>query len=242
MVLETGQATERGRRPENQDAVWVDAGAGCAAIADGMGGPPGGGVASRIALEVARELLAALPLSEQAPEPELLRRVFAEAGRRIFEAAQQTGRRGMGTTLVLLTVRGGRYTVAHAGDSRAYRISAGALARLTRDHSLVQEEIEAGLLRPEEARLHPLRNVITRAVGVEPWAEPEVSGGPVEPGEVFVLTTDGVHGAIPDARIGELAWRDPPELAARALVREALDLGSDDNATAAVLRVVLQTP
>jgi protein phosphatase len=243
MILEAGQHSDRGHRATNQDAVFVDPARGYAVIADGMGGPAGGEEASRIALETARELLAGLSApAGGGSEAEVLRRVVGEANRRIFEAAERLGLLGMGTTLVCLIVRGGRYAVAHAGDSRAYRISGGRLAPLTRDHSLVQEQVDAGLLTPREAARHPLRNVITRAVGTDFSVEPDVLVGEVGEGDVFVLTTDGVHGAVPDSRIETIAWRDPPPLAARELVREALRLGSRDNATAAVLRAVLETP
>ncbi|MBI5445026.1 MAG: serine/threonine-protein phosphatase [Deltaproteobacteria bacterium] len=242
MVLEVGHCTDRGHRSTNQDAVLVDAGLGYAVIADGMGGPAGGEEASRLAVEAARELLAGLGEPDTGPEPELLVRVIREANERIFEAAERKGLLGMGTTMVCLTVRRGRYTVAHAGDSRAYRISRGALAQLTKDHSLVQEQVDAGLLTPRQAAHHPLRNVITRAVGTDASVDADVSQGDVAHGDVFLLTTDGVHGAVPADRLQALAWGAPPQWAAEELVREALRLGTRDNATVAVVRAVPENP
>jgi serine/threonine protein phosphatase PrpC len=142
----------------------------------------------------------------------------------------------MGTTLVVLVVSDDRYHVAHAGDSRAYRFRDGQLVQITRDHSLVQARVDAGLIRPEDAGRQPDRNVITRAVGVDPDLEPDITEGEALEGDTFVLTTDGVHGVVPASRIRELTALEPPQAAAEGLVNEALRLQTTDNSTAAVLR------
>jgi protein phosphatase len=185
---------------------------------------------------LARDLPQALRGSGVAP---LLLRVFEEVSAAIFRKGRETpGLRGMGTTLVLLVFSPDRYFVAHAGDSRAYRVRRGELVQLTRDHSLVQLRIDAGLLRPEDAAFQPDRNIITRVVGTEPSVQPDLGEGTLADGDTFVLTTDGVHGVVPAGRILDLAARLPPREAAEALVREALRLGTMDNSTAVVVRAL----
>lgn len=240
MPIDAACHTDRGLRANNEDAAHVDAALGFALLADGLGGPPGGEVASALAVDAAaRVLRRAL---SGAPDPDLA----AEALREAFDAAQEEIRRralatpelrGMGTTLVTVVVTGARYVVAHVGDSRAYLVRAGHATALTSDHSWVQERVAAGLLTPEEARVHAYRNLVTRALGLDASAHPDVGHGALEPGDVVLLTSDGVHGVLSDRLIAELARGRAPEAAARALVEGALGAGGSDNATAAVLRL-----
>lgn len=235
--------TATGPRPSNQDAARVDPGLGYALVADGMGGAAGGEVASRHAVETAAELLARdLPDAASADAEEaLLVRLFGEANRRIHARSRTTPHLlGMGTTLVLVLVRGDRFWAANVGDSRAYLLRDRTLAQLSRDHSLVQARVEAGLIAPEEAPLQPDRNVLTQAVGTMPEVEPEVVRGETRPGDVFVLTSDGVHGVLSSGQILEAAAGHDPEAAAARLVEAALAAGTRDNATAAVLQVARQ--
>lgn len=232
--------TATGPRRSNQDAARADARLGYALVADGMGGAAGGEVASREAVETAAELLARGLGEAASPEDEraLLGRVFAEANRRIYAQAQTTPHLlGMGTTMVLVLVRGGRFWSANVGDSRAYLVRDRTLAQLSRDHSLVQARVEAGLITPEEAPLQPDRNVLTQAVGTMPEVEPEVVRGEARPGDRFVLTSDGVHGVLSPDEILEAAAGADPQAAAVRLVEAALAAGTRDNATAAVLQV-----
>lgn len=234
MRIEVGAFSERGLRKANQDAWAADAEAAYAVVADGMGGPPGGDVASRLAVAAVEEGLRGAPAGDL-PE-DTLARLFREAHRRILrEASARTELFGMGTTLVVLVIRGGRYRLAHAGDSRAYLVRGGTARPLTRDHSWVQERVDAGLLTPAEAARHPARSVLTRGVGTGPEQGPDLAGGHTLAGDLFLLTTDGVHGVLSDDRIGELAAGRPPGEAARALVEEALRAGGTDNATAVVV-------
>ncbi|MEW6486350.1 MAG: protein phosphatase 2C domain-containing protein [Thermodesulfobacteriota bacterium] len=232
--------TATGPRRNNQDAARVDARLGYALVADGMGGAAGGEVASREAVETAGELLARGLGEAGSPEAEeaLLVRLFEEANRRIYARAQTTSDLlGMGTTMVLVLVRGGRFWSVNVGDSRAYLLRGRTLAQLSRDHSLVQARVEAGLITPEEAPLQPDRNVLTQAVGTMPEVEPEVVRGQARPGDVFVLTSDGVHGVLSPGQILKAAAGPDPEAAAVGLVEAALAAGTRDNATAAVLQV-----
>ncbi|MBI5016519.1 MAG: serine/threonine-protein phosphatase [Deltaproteobacteria bacterium] len=239
MLLHTAQSTHQGPRHNNQDSARVDAGLGYAVIADGMGGAAGGAEASRMAIDLTDWLLRRdLPEARRVGSlPLMLVRVFEDVNRWILQKAQATPElRGMGTTLVLVVFDDEHYHVAHAGDSRAYRIRGGELAQITKDHSLVQARVDAGLIRPEDAASQPDRNVITRAVGVDPSVTPDVGDGELRHGDTFVLTTDGVHGVVPARQILEVASQLPPQEAADSLVQSALRLGTTDNSTAVVVR------
>lgn len=235
--LEMGSKSEKGRRSNNQDAVAVDPGGGFAVVADGMGGAAGGAEASRLAVEASCTLLRARLPGTQALT-NLLEEVVAEANREVHQAAEATpALEGMGTTLVVLAVKDGRYAVANVGDSRAYRLRAGALDQLSRDHSLVQARVEAGIITEEQASRQTDRNVITRAIGVGPQVQPDLAEGEVQGGDVFLLTSDGVHAFVPTEVILEAGSAAGSSAAAARLVDEALTRDSNDNATAAVVRV-----
>jgi protein phosphatase len=231
--------TETGRRRNNQDAAHVDAKLGYALVADGMGGAAGGEIASRLAVEAISQVLEARLTTRSDPEiGALLREALAEANRRIHDTAQGTpGLWGMGTTVVLILVRGGRYWSVNVGDSRAYRLRDRSLTQLSRDHSLVQARVEAGLITPEQALRQPDRNVLTRALGTNPFVEAEMAQGEVAPGDLFLLTSDGIHGVLSSEDIRQCVGVGSCQAAARRLVEEALARGGTDNATAAVLHV-----
>lgn len=238
MELQAGQHTDRGPRTNNQDSVRVNAALGYAVVADGMGGARGGADASGMAIQLADWLLARdLPEARRTHTvPQLLTRLFVDANRWILQKSNETPElQGMGTTLVVLILADSRGYVGHAGDSRAYRLRGTRFEQLTRDHSLVQARVDAGIIQPEEANHQLDRNVITRAVGVEPQLEPEVSEFELADGDTFVLTTDGVHGVVPRDRLRELIVGQPQSIAEN-LVREALSRNTTDNSTAAVLR------
>lgn len=238
---EAGSATETGQRRNNQDAVATDAELGYAVLADGMGGPPGGEVASRLAVAVIQEVLAArLPqLCSDEKTHDLLRGAIAEANRRILGATRDEPQlRGMGTTVVLALVRGNRFWGASVGDSRAYRLRDESLTQLSRDHSLVQDRVDAGLITPEEARHQPDRHVLTRALGIQPWVEADAFSGEIMASDTLLLTSDGVHDVLPPELILQAAVGKRPPAAARQLVETALARGGTDNATAAALRVI----
>jgi protein phosphatase len=244
MQIQTGQYTDKGPRANNQDSVRVNAALAYAAIADGMGGAAGGAEASRMAIELVDWLLLKeLPEARRTQTvPQLLTRLFDDANRWIYEKNLSTRElRGMGTTLVVLIITDSRCHVAHAGDSRAYLLRGSDLLQLTKDHSLVQTRIDAGLIRPEEALQQPDRNVITRAVGVGPQLDADVSDHEILGGDTFVLTTDGVHGVVPADRIRALA-AGPTQEVAENLVAEALRLRTTDNSTAAVIRALGRPP
>ena len=218
--------TDRGLvRPRNEDSVVNRPNVGIWAVADGMGGHNRGDRASMILQE---------ELTRLQPEP-AASQVDADAVREGITAAHERvrselGGTGMsGTTVVALALRGDRFTCLWAGDSRLYRCAGGGVELLTTDHSVVQELVDAGAITPEAAVRHPLRNRITRAVGVEPTLELQARHGEVRSGERFLLCSDGLHGLVDAPALGRLAAIENLDEAADALVEAALDAGGRDN-------------
>lgn len=201
------------------------------AVADGMGGHRAGEIASRVALE---ELLASAPARLDA---KALGRAVRAANRAVIAAAAKSRTRtGMGTTLTAAMVDGASLAVAHVGDSRAYLLHAGRLERLTDDHSMVGDLIREGSLTEEEARFHPQRSVITRALGSDPNVVADVFEVEGSPGDRLLLTTDGLTGMLADEFIGEiLAAEKDPERATQTLVDAANRAGGYDNITVVVV-------
>lgn len=202
-------------------------------VADGMGGHAAGEVASEIAVNV---------LAEQAPahpDGTLLGRAVEAANRAILAAAHEgVGREGMGTTCTAAMLEGERLVIAQVGDSRAYLLSQGRLQQLTRDHSLMQDLIEAGQITREEARFHPQRSVITRALGSDPLMQPDVYEINVQAGDRLILCSDGLSGMVKDATIEQIAARvRDPQRCASQLVNEAISAGGHDNVTVVVADV-----
>jgi len=203
------------------------------AVADGMGGHAAGEVASEIAVNVLAERAPAHP------DPEALGRAVEEANRAIIVAAHEgRGREGMGTTMTAAMLEGERLIIAQVGDSRAYLLHQGKLQQLTRDHSLMADMIEAGQLTPEEARTHPNRSVITRALGSDPHTQPDLYEINVETGDRLLICSDGLSGMVCDNDIeSTLARVRDPQRCASQLVNEAIANGGHDNVTVIVADV-----
>lgn len=210
------------------------------AVADGMGGAQAGEIASRLAA-TALETAGPPPGSEQ-ELAELVRRANA----RIFEhATADPLAAGMGTTATVVVVdeAAGSLTLGHVGDSRAYRVRAGGLERLTSDHSLVAELVRSGRLTEEEAAIHPARSVITRVLGTEPDVDVDTATIPVQPGDLILLCSDGLSSMLPDATIAALAAAaGGPSEATEALVAAANDAGGEDNITVVAFELVEGEP
>ena len=206
------------------------------AVADGMGGHAAGEVASEIAITV---------LSEKAPrtpDASALGRAVEDANRAVILAAsEKRGRAGMGTTMTAAILQKDRLVVAQVGDSRAYLLHQGKLQQLTRDHSLMADMIEAGRLTPEEARTHPNRSVITRALGSDPRMVPDLYEITVETGDRLLLCSDGLSSMLEDAAIESVLSRTrDPQRCASVLVNEAIAAGGYDNITVIVADVAGQ--
>lgn len=250
-VLEIASATHTGMvRSHNEDALDSEAAIGLTVLADGMGGYNAGEVASGIAVAlitsevreaVARTGLHALGTEEgDTVAARVLRTVVSKANTSIYESANsQPQYSGMGTTLVAALFRNNRVTVAHVGDSRLYRLRGDKLDQVTRDHSLLQEQIDAGMLTKEAARRSQNRNLVTRAVGIEPSVETEVHTHEVAPGDIYLLCSDGLNDMVEDEDI-ELtlnAMGANLPLAANQLVQMANDNGGRDNISVILVKV-----
>lgn len=235
--------TDTGRvRTNNEDAVAIHEAAGLVLLADGMGGYNAGEVAASMAVEqVGAELARWLegPEGQGASPAEVRERLDAcveQANHAILGASLSDPQyEGMGTTLVAGVFSGSQLVLGHIGDSRCYRLRAGQLEQLTRDHSWLQEQIDAGLLTPEEAARTGMRNLVTRALGVEPVAPLEVNTFTVEPGDLYLLCSDGLTDLMPDDELAGLA-RQPVPLAEKAhrMVALANALGGRDNISVAL--------
>ena len=220
-------------RRVNQDAWSYSVDAGVFVVCDGMGGAAGGDVASHAAAEAFLEHMTAasrLPRTQRS-----VAQAICAANRRVFaRAAHEPALHGMGTTLVALVAHGEHQVmVAHVGDSRCYQWHGGALVRCTEDHSLVEEQKRMGVISEEQAAASPMRNVITRAVGTCRSVAPEVHTFPAEPGDLFLLCSDGLSRELPDPAIALLLGRyaPAPEACNGALIGAALSAGGRDNVT-----------
>jgi protein phosphatase len=218
-------------RPHNEDAYLAQP--PLYAVADGLGGHEAGEVASRVAVE---SLAEGAPDTNDAPG---LGRAVESANDAVLDAADQgLGREGMGTTLTAAVVRGTRITLAHVGDSRAYLLHEGTLSRITEDHSVVADMVRSGTISEEEARVHPSRSVITRALGSDEDMRADTRDIVAHPGDVLLLATDGLHGMLPDSEIaGILDAAADPASAAKALVDAANAAGGSDNVTVVVVEI-----
>ncbi len=230
--------TDPGRvRTNNEDAVACEPDLGLALLADGMGGYNAGEIASAMAIATLRSELAAWMGRNTQPAPTpaaalALQQGTSQANTAILHAALNNPHyEGMGTTLVLGLFQGSRALVGHIGDSRCYRWRGGGLQQLTRDHSLLQEQIDAGLLTPEEALYAPHRNLVTRALGVEPEVQLEVHEHEVRAGDVYLLCSDGLTDMLGDADISSLldAGAGGTARATRLLLDAANAAGGRDN-------------
>ena len=221
--------TDIGRvRRQNEDAAWMDESRGVFAVADGMGGHLAGEVASSMAMDAVRELAG----SDARPGIGARRRAVQRAPNAILAHAGPHGEcAGLGTTLSLMW-RAGRFMyIAHVGDSRIYRLRDGSLEQITQDHSLVAELVRAGLITAEEARRHPRRNIITRALGTQGDNTPDLLAADNRPGDLWLLCTDGLTGMVPDDEIERTLLSLPLEEAADRLLGLALEAGGSDNVT-----------
>ena len=226
-------------RTENEDAVghWPHEDGLLFAVADGIGGHAGGQIASSLALEVVAREMERAPGSW--PVAKRLRRAVQEANLEIYTKGITVPElRRMGTTLTTSAVVGGMLVAAHVGDCRLFLFRDRKLTQLTKDHTWVGEQVQYGILSPEEARTHPRRHVVTRSLGQELIVGIDVLSLDVKPGDVLLQCSDGVHGPIGEAELGELLAAHPPEAACRALVRRAREEGGEDNLSAQIAAII----
>jgi serine/threonine protein phosphatase PrpC len=236
------------KRDNNEDNYIIDSNLQLYIIADGMGGHAGGAIASRMAIELVRETISKMYhepsiFNPQAAKREssdilqLLKEAIRSASCGIYEFSnQRLDLAGMGTTLTMILVYGGRGYIAHVGDSRLYRLRNNAFEQLTEDHSLVQEQVRAGFLTREEAHSSRFRNIITRSVGFESQVNADAFSLPLSSEDVFLLCSDGLSGMIDDEEIANVLRHGKLSDATERLVALANHHGGDDNITLILLR------
>jgi serine/threonine protein phosphatase PrpC len=243
MNLEVATLTDTGRaRPHNEDSVdyhvpqdphLMDGKGAIYLVADGMGGHQAGEVASHEAIKMVIDQYYSDLTHDVGTS---LVRAYKAANRSIYDEAQSDpSKTGMGTTLVAAVIVGSKVSVANVGDSRAYLVSQGRIAQITEDHSWVQEQIRAGLLTREQARLHPQRNVVTRALGSKPSVEVDLFEGQLAEGDALLLCSDGMSGLVEDWEIEAIAREQSPQDAVRSLVAKANERGGLDNITVLIV-------
>ncbi len=238
MNLKAAACTDVGlRRSENEDRYALAPHLGLYLVADGMGGHSAGQVASQLAAEASLQAIETLEGAEVSLA-EKLREAVASANRAIFASATDHPEyAGMGTTLVALLAGGERAALAHVGDSRAYRVRRGRIRLLTDDHSIVGELLRRREISEDDAREHPHRHVLTRALGVRRHVEPDLTELTPETGDVFVLCSDGLTTHVDDEEICRIVAEGTDlQKASESLVHLANDRGGEDNTTVVLAR------
>jgi protein phosphatase len=241
-LVMTGKTDTGMVREHNEDSFVILPENGLAILADGMGGHLAGEVASAMAVDqVSQFLLRAFKQRSTAAtrDAELLAEAIQSANAAIHEASiSRPEQAGMGTTIVATVFHDRHLTVAHVGDSRLYRYRRGLLSQVTEDHSMVQELLRRGLISPEEARTSANRNLVTRALGVDPIVDVEVAEQPVEPGDVYLLCSDGLNDVLTDDEIAALlaAHEHDLDAAAHDMIQQVNARGGPDNVSIVLIR------
>jgi len=229
-------------RRENEDAFRIDNFGGIFLIADGMGGHAAGEVASALAADTALENLGREREDgdDTAIESRILLAFRAAHERMAKCCADDPSTMGMGTTLTAsLLLPEGDLWIGHIGDSRLYQLRRGELRQLTRDHTWVQQEVDAGRIAPKKNRSHPLSHVLTRVLSAEQPAEPDIGKHEVAPGDVLLLSSDGLHGVVDGQTLLDTLIADhPPAEIVQRLIVAANRRGGPDNVTAVYIRIV----
>lgn len=225
------------KRSANEDAFFLDAEGRLGMVADGMGGHQAGEVASSTIAQVFKEGYAALG---DLPPAERLQRLVAEANARILQKSQErTEFRGMGSTITALLFADGTYFVAQVGDSRTYLLRDGALLQVTEDHTLVQAQINMGVITREQARHSRLKHILTRSMGGHEEVQLDLRQGETKPGDLFLLSSDGFHGELEEEEIRNLLVHpEPLDEKANRCIRFANDRDGSDNITVVLARVL----
>lgn len=251
--LRVGSASDPGKvRTHNEDALLADGERGIAVVADGMGGHKAGDVASRMTIDAVSEAFAATAEDTAAGRWSLFKRKLTgrdrlvDAIKRANRVVLDTARRrpeckGMGTTVVATCLENGVLHYAHVGDSRLYRLRGGEITRLTEDHSLLNEYLRLGVIKPENAGRFPYKNIIVRALGLSPAVDVDVEQDKPQVGDRYLLCTDGLTDLVDDDAIAaELERAGDPDTIASGLIERALAAGGLDNVTAVVADVVAE--
>jgi protein phosphatase len=235
--IEVAAQTDIGcRRKNNEDSVAYDSSLGIYAVSDGMGGSEGGEIASGLAVEqvmAAFRLLRSSAAGVAISVADSLYHAVGSANAAVYARSQaEPALRGMGATLVAMAVEGSSAVIANVGDSRAYLLRHGEATQITLDHSLVAEQVRAGMLTPEQAALSPMQSTITRAIGIAPSVEADLFAAELGPGDRILLASDGLIRYVPDGELAVLAAPPQPLAAACAgLIELTRARGGADNIT-----------
>jgi len=226
-------------RSGNEDNYLMLAERGVFIVADGMGGHAAGEVASEMAVRIISREIGSLRGLPDGEASERIARSMVTANEAIFERTlSEHDKRGMGTTATALVLLPGRYFIGQVGDSRAYLLRDGEFLQITRDHSYVQEQVDAGLLTPEQARVHPYSNVITRCVGAGSDVVPDVYFGDLRAGDIILLASDGLTGMLEDEQLVKiLADPQGPQAWVDRMIMEANRRGGLDNITTIIVKI-----
>ncbi|HEX3058122.1 MAG TPA: Stp1/IreP family PP2C-type Ser/Thr phosphatase [Usitatibacter sp.] len=249
--LQAATLTDPGRvRDHNEDCIESRPDIGLYVLADGMGGYNAGEVASGMATSLISDGLQETWSPKEiermgrddakATSERLLREQIARANSAIFTTSQNNPEcAGMGTTLVVTLFFDNFMTVAHIGDSRLYRLRGDTMEQVTRDHSLLQEQLDSGLITPEEAKLSQNKNLVTRALGIDPTVDPELHVYETQVGDTYLLCSDGLSDMVEDEeiRVTLVTLRSNPNLTVQQLIQTANDNGGRDNISAMLIRV-----
>ena len=236
MNLQFWCKTDKGlRRENNQDSYLVNQNLGLFIVADGMGGHQGGEVASALAVQTLEDVIG--QNQEQKSPRDLLMQAYSEASRRIFDKASQKNADlfGMGTTMVAAYVKNNMIYLANVGDSRAYLYKNPYVWQLTEDHSLVNEQLRAGIIKDHQVNEFASKNVITRSVGFEREVQTDILHREVFPGDMYILCSDGMSGLVSDEQLNKICYENPPSEVVDKCVDLALASGGHDNVTVLVL-------
>lgn len=246
MELESFGLTDVGRRrTKNEDQFLLDPPHGLYVVADGMGGHLGGEYASQLAVKTIGEVIAKLARGEEKKKnqnyQEWLDVAISQASLKIYEKSESDPKlKGMGTTTVAFLFREKKIFIANVGDSRAYRYRRGRLEQLTKDHSLLNEQIDAGLIHPKDAKDHRLKNIITRSVGFQEEVEADIEAKTVRYGDIYLLCSDGLYNMVSDKEILEVLSHHPLPDACRHLIDIGNARGGEDNITVVLTKVISQ--
>jgi protein phosphatase len=251
MKIDYQAITDVGRkRKGNEDSVFVNPDSNLFVVADGMGGHAAGEVASRLAVDAINDFIVLTSGDDEITWPfgldenmsydgNRLKTAVRFANKKVLEATRErTEYEGMATTVAAVLVDGDTANLAHVGDSRVYLLRGDVLTQLTSDHSWINEQIQSGVISADQARSHPLRNVVTRALGGKPDLQVDMQVHKIEPGDILLLCSDGLTTMIPDDDIARLVTEagGDVEKAARAHIAAANARGGEDNITVLMLR------
>lgn len=231
-------------RSGNEDSYLMAVERGLFIVADGMGGHAAGEVASDMATRIVAEVFRpARGMSDDELMSQMIGAIRS-ANEAIFRRTlSEQDKKGMGTTVTAMTLLPRRYLIGHVGDSRAYLLRGDTLSQLTKDHSYVQEQVDAGRLRPDEARVHPYANVITRCVGSSSDVVPDLYFGTLEAGDLLLIASDGLTGMLDDPDVQEIMQSgEPLEQMVDTLIAGANHRGGLDNTTTILVRIEAVAP